>query len=82
MLDRIAALGHRVAALERPAVRGPERARPMLDPDDGALQGSGTITTSGQYVEWYTDTTPGGSDSCPTQPVDADRAEFTMGGMP
>jgi len=51
-------------------VRGPERALPMIDPDDGASPGSGTITTSGQYVEWYTDTTPGGSDSCPTQPVD------------
>lgn len=33
-------------------VRGPERARPMLDPDDGAPPGSGTITTAGRYAEW------------------------------
>lgn len=33
-------------------VRVPERALPMLDPDDGAPPGTGTITTSGQCTEW------------------------------
>jgi hypothetical protein len=59
-------------------VRGPERL-PVIDPDDGALSGSGTITTSVKYAEWYTDTTPGELDSCPTQPVDADQAKLILG---
>lgn len=79
MLDRIAALEHRVAALERPAVRGPERARPMIDPDDGAPPGSGTVTTSGQCTEWSAEPFAGSADNCEVQPVDSSRVEVVLG---
>jgi hypothetical protein len=59
-------------------VRGQERARPMLDPDDGASPGSGTVTTSGQCAEWYTEPIAGIADNCEVQPVDADRVDVVL----
>ena len=59
-------------------VRVPERARPMLDPDDGAPPGTGTITTSGQCTEWSAEPFAGSADNCAVQPVDADRIEVVL----
>lgn len=60
-------------------VRGPERARPMLDPDDGAPPGTGTITTSGQCTEWSAEPFAGSADNCEVRPVDASRIEVVLG---
>ena len=62
-----------------PGVIHKERALPVIDPDDGASPGSGTVTTPGQCAEWYTEPIAGSADNCAVQPVDADRIEVVLG---
>ena len=61
-----------------PVVRGPERALPVIDPDDGASPGSGTVTTSGQCAEWSAEPFAGSADNCEVQPVDSSRVEVVL----
>lgn len=59
-------------------VRGPERALPVLDPDDGAPPGTGTITTAGRYAEWSAEPIAGSADNCAVQPVDSSRVDIVL----
>lgn len=61
-----------------PGVIHKERALPVLDPDDGAPPGTGTITTAGRYAEWSAEPFSGSAHNCAVQPVDADRVEVIL----